>query len=898
MTASTFTNEVGLVSHRLDVACENQQLVSRRKPRNVTRVVAKTLTELRESWELFSVETVNTVMVDRTLQESSVDSAVPSSLPADQQPEHSVDTDSSQPDKSDNVVSVQSSTVSTIASQVVASNLHTDVIVVETYSSRSSVMVKSQGARGTTDVGQVPEHDGVERYDLLVNVDSRAVDGGIETSERRLPLSPEELLNYERSHGSVGPVGSSLGDVSKKLDVSCENQQLFSGQKPKNVLHVVDVTLDELRETWQLFCLETMNTVAVNGMSPDKHESSVIPTDTRESWELDSPERVTTVVDDGTLHKSSVTDVLTSGLTTGQEPERSVESDLSQPTSISDTSDLNKPLVSSVNASVVTTRVSEDVSSYSQAVERDSDLSPQTVRLLKDEKALVHDQLQERNDDDNSGIEASDYGLPLSPEEVPSHKPAGESALYDAGQTADLDIKVVEKLSQPAYELLGADVDHVDTQMSELVREGEIEVSESYTGIPDRIHPGTNSLELSEVEMKPSHADVVADEEPVHVSATDETRDITFLHAGAPGQSTHIGDKDLDADTLQTSDNATIDATEQVYADKHPHDDRIGDGYGLETMPCDDETGVDKVDTHPGDGYGLDTVPRDDETGVDTVDTHPGDGYGLETVPRDVETGVDTVDTHPGDGYGLDTVPRDETGVDRVDTHPDDGYGLDTVPRDDETSVDRVDTHPGDSYGLDTMPCDDETGVDRVDTHPGDGYGLDTVPRDDETSVDRVDTHPGDGHGLDTVPRDDETRVDRVDAHAGDGYGLDTMPRDDETSVDRVDTHPGDGYGLDTVPRDDETSVDRVDTHPSDGYGLETMPRDVETGVNIVDTHPGDGNGLETMPRDDEIVVDKVDTHPGDGYGLDTVPRDDETGVDTVDTHPGCLLYTSPSPRD
>ena len=638
MTASTFTNEVGLVSHRLDVACENQQLVSRRKPRNVTRVVAKTLTELRESWELFSVETVNTVMVDRTLQESSVDSAVPSSLPADQQPEHSVDTDSSQPDKSDNVVSVQSSTVSTVASQVVASNLHTDVTVVETYSSISSAMVKSQGARGTTDVGQVPEHDGVERYDLLVNVDSRAVDGGIETSERRLPLSPEELLNYERSHGSVGPVGpvgSSLGDVSKKLDVSCENQQLFSGQKPKNVLHVVDVTLDELRETWRLFCLETMNTVAVNGMSSDKHESSVIPTDTRESWELDSPERVTTVVDDGTLHKSSVTDALTSGLTTGQEPERSVESDLSQPTSISDTNDLNKPLVSSINASVVTTRVSEDVSSYSQAVERDSDLSPQTVRLLKDEKAIVHDQLQERNDDDNSGIEASDYGLPLSPEEVPSHKPAGESALYDAGQTADLDIKVVEKLSQPAYELLGADVDHVDTQMSELVREGEIEVSESYTGIPDRIHPGTNSLELSEVEMKPSHADVVADEEPVHVSATDETRDITFLHAGAPGQSTHIGDKDLDADTLQTSDNATIDATEQVYADKHPHDDRIGDGYGLETMPCDDETGVDKVDTHPGDGYGPETMRRDDETSVDRVDTHPGDGYGLETMPQD-----------------------------------------------------------------------------------------------------------------------------------------------------------------------------------------------------------------------------------------------------------------------
>ena len=199
MTASSFTNEAGSVSLRLDVASENQQLLSRRKPKDVIHVVDIPLHELRE--------TVQTLVVGGTLHESSVNHTVTNSVVADREPDQYIDTSWSQPiNISDRTDSGSVLVRHTVASEVV-SNVHTDELVVEADSSLSSLTVKVEEACETRAV------------DFPGNDDSRASDSGIESS---------------------GP------------DVACENHQVFSRRRPKDVIHIVDITLHALRERWEM----------------------------------------------------------------------------------------------------------------------------------------------------------------------------------------------------------------------------------------------------------------------------------------------------------------------------------------------------------------------------------------------------------------------------------------------------------------------------------------------------------------------------------------------------------------------------------------------------------------------------------------------------------------------
>ena len=476
MTASTFTNEVGLVSYRLDVACENQQVYSKRKPKSVTRIDNITLRELRERWEVFCLETTKTVVVDRTLHKSGVATALPDSLTADQ----------------------------------------------------------SWEVRETVDDKQVQELDNIERYDLLVN---DAVDGGIETSECRLPSSREKPSRHEPHTESVAAV-----NVSHSLDVACENQQVFSRQKPKSVTRIDNITLRELRERWEVFYLETVKTVVVSR----------------------------------TLHKSVVATALPDSLTADQEAGHSVEADYSQPLSDSDISDLSKLHVSTKNDTATATGVCTDA----QAAETDSGLSSLTVISMDDQKMTDYDQLQEhkkvqlsdlsRNDNrlDDSGIQTSYRGMPLSAE---------ESVLNDHHQPVAL-----EKPLWP---------------------------SDSETGMDK---PGDEQTGVDTVDMQTSHDDRL-DTEP-HDNKTHVHRVVT-----QPGEN-RLGSCLSGVDRVDTRlDNDDNRLVTEPWDDETGVDRVVtqpGDDDRLVTDRPGDETGVDKVVTQPGDDV---LMSESDERVIHTV---------------------------------------------------------------------------------------------------------------------------------------------------------------------------------------------------------------------------------------------------------------------------------------
>jgi len=796
MTASTFTNEVGLVSYRLDVACENQQVYSKRKPKSVTRIDNITLRELRERWEVFCLETTKTVVVDRTLHKSGVATALPDSLTADQ----------------------------------------------------------SWEVRETVDDKQVQELDNIERYDLLVN---DAVDGGIETSECRLPSSREKPSRHEPHTESVAAV-----NVSHSLDVACENQQVFSRQKPKSVTRIDNITLRELRERWEVFYLETVKTVVVSR----------------------------------TLHKSVVATALPDSLTADQEAGHSVEADYSQPLSDSDISDLSKLHVSTKNDTATATGVCTDA----QAAETDSGLSSLTVISMDDQKMTDYDQLQEhkkvqlsdlsRNDNrlDDSGIQTSYRGMPLSAEESvlnDHHQPVAlEKPLWPSDSETGMDKPGDEQTGVDTVDMQTSHDDRLDTEPHDnkthvhrvVTQPGENRLGSCLSGV-DRVD---TRLDNDDNRLVTEPWDDETGVDRVVTQPGDDDRLVT----DRPGDETGV-DKVVtqpgDDDRLVTEPRYDETGMDKVVTQPGDHD-------RLVTEPRYDETGVDKVVTLPGDDDRLVTEPRYDETGVDRVVTQPGDHDRLVTERPGDEAGVDMVVIQPGDHDRLVTeCPGDETGVDRVVTQPGDDDRLDTEPRYDETGVDRVVTQPGDDDRLVTEPRYDETGVDRVVTQPGDDDRLDTEPRYDETGVDKVVTLPSDDDRLVTERRYDEIGVDRVVTQPGDDDRLVTEPRYDETGVDRVFTRPGDHDRLVTERPGDETGVDRVVTQPGDDDRLVTEPRYDETGVDMVVTRPSDDDRLVTEPRYDETGVDKVFTRPGDDDRLHTEPRYDETGVDKVVTRPG-----------
>ena len=542
MTASTFTNEVGLVSYRLDVACENQQVCSKQKPKGVTRIDNTTLRELRERWEVFYLETVKTVVVGRTLHKSGVASALPNSLTADQ----------------------------------------------------------SWEIRETVDDKQVQERDNIERYDLLVN---DAVDGGIETSECHLPSSPEKPSRHEPTSESVAAVAASDVNVSHNLDVACENQQVFSRQQPKSVIRIDNITLHELKERWEVFYLETVKTVVVGR----------------------------------TLHKSGVASALPDSLTADREPGRSVEADYSQTLSDSDISDLSKLHVSTKNDTATATGVCTDA----QAVETDSGLSSLTVISLDDQKMTDYDQLQEhkkvplsdlsRNDNrsDDSGIQTSHRGLPLSAEESSS-----QSDTHDHHQPVAVDMPLWPSdnetaMHKPCDDRTG--VDTVDTRADDDYR--------LYTRLPG----------VDRVDTQTSHDDRLDTER--HDDETDMDRVVTQRG----------GDDRL----------VTQPREDETFVDRMVT--QPGDDDRLDTEPHYDDTVVDRVITHPGDDDTLVTERRGDETGVDRIVTQRGVDDRLVTEHRGDETGVVRVVTQRGVDDRLDTErPGDETGVDRVVTQPGD----------------------------------------------------------------------------------------------------------------------------------------------------------------------------------------------------------------------------------
>ena len=611
LTASACTDKVGFVNYRLDVASENQQVFSKRKPKNVIHIIDVTLHEQKERWELFYLETVKTVMVDRTLHESSVMSTVTDSLIADQEPKHSVDTDSLQAvsDNSRLLVSSQTST-STVAPEVVVSNLCTGMVAVETDGGLSSLPVNSHQAYETVDVKQLEQHDNDESCDLPASHDSRATDSGIETSNHGLPLSSEEPDSESRT-----PVRSSLG----KLDVACENQQVFSKQQPKDMTHIVDTTLCEQRERWELFHLEIVRTVMV----------------------------------DRTLHESSVTSSVTDSLIANQEPKHSVETDSLQSVSEYDKTDNSKLLVSSENGPVtdIPTHVSEAVYTDVQTVERDPGLASLSVTTLEDQLA-DYDQVQEHKNvqscdlpgnNDNisvvSGIQTSDHGLPVSPEEPLSHKPSSESVVLDHNLPVDIaeesalpadvskpthsDVSVIQLAHSEADNMttieLRTDVTTDYTVTEEL--EGTHSSTASEMEIHNRLHPENNSLESSEVETKQSQAKGVVDAAVTeHLTTPVDTQDVTFLPAADMGQPDTISCKLMDMDaviTVQTSNDGNTHGIEHIYAHMQPRYDETG--VDKADMQCDDETGVVSVDKLPHDDQRADTQSGDDETGVPNV---------------------------------------------------------------------------------------------------------------------------------------------------------------------------------------------------------------------------------------------------------------------------------------
>ena len=873
LTASACTDKVGFVNYRLDVASENQQVFSKRKPKNVIHIIDVTLHEQKERWELFYLETVKTVMVDRTLHESSVMSTVTDSLIADQEPKHSVDTDSLQAvsDNSRLLVSSQTST-STVAPEVVVSNLCTGMVAVETDGGLSSLPVKSHQAYETVDVKQLEQHDNDESCDLPASHDSRATDSGIETSNHGLPLSSEEPDSESRT-----PVRSSLG----KLDVACENQQVFSKQQPKDMTHIVDTTLCEQRERWELFHLEIVRTVMV----------------------------------DRTLHESSVTSSVTDSLTANQEPKHSVETDSLQSVSEYDKTDNSKLLVSSENGPVtdIPTHVSEAVYTDVQTVERDPGLASLSVTTLEDQLA-DYDQVQEHKNvqscdlpgnNDNisvvSGIQTSDHGLPVSPEEPLSHKPSSESVVLDHNLPVDIaeesalpadvskpthsDVSVIQLAHSEADNMttieLRSDVTTDYTVTEEL--EGTHSSTASEMEIHSRLHPENNSLESSEVETKQSQAKGVVDAAVTeHLTTPVDTQDVTFLPAADMGQPDTISCKLMDMDaviTVQTSNDGNTHGIEHIYAHMQPRYDETG--VDKADMQCDDETGVVSVDKLPHDDQRVDTQPHDDETGVDRVDKLPHDDHKVDTQPRDDDTGLDRIDMQCRDDYKVDIQPcDDETGVDRVDKLPHDDQRADTQRGDDETGLDRMDMQSRDDHKVDTQPRDDETGVDRVDRLPHDDQRADTQRGYDETGVDRTDMQYHDDQRVDTQPHDDETGLARMDMQFRDDHKVDTQPRDDEIGPDRMDMQSHDDYRVYTQG-DDETGVDRVDNLPHGDHRVDTEPCDHETGLYRMDMQSRDDYRVYTE-GDDETGVERVDKVPHDDQRADTQSGDDETGVPNV----------------
>ena len=203
MTVSTFTDEVGLVSHRLDVACENQLKCLRQKPRNVIQIVDVMLYELRENWKLFYLETVKTV--DKTLQ-----------------------------------MKQKCELVSVSSSSTVESKEATDSIL---------------------------------KYDLPENGDNRMIGSVRQSNNYGLRLSLEEDSSYEHTCKSVTNIGSFVGSnhsTSDTVELSCENIQLYSRLKPTNTVYITSAMIRDLREKWDLLCLETSKMQVFDGTLVDK----------------------------------------------------------------------------------------------------------------------------------------------------------------------------------------------------------------------------------------------------------------------------------------------------------------------------------------------------------------------------------------------------------------------------------------------------------------------------------------------------------------------------------------------------------------------------------------------------------------------------------------------------
>ena len=664
MWASTSTNEVGLVSYKLDVECEHRQVYSRREPKNVINVDDKTRCELRETWEVFYMETVKTAVCDRKLQ---------------QKQEY------------------------------------------ETYSSLTSLSAKSKAGDDTELVEQLQERGNVQKHDLPENDYSTVTDGGIQYNSRALPLSPEKShVPTSESHMTVGSSRDDVGFVSHRLDVACENQQVYSKQKPKNVIHIVDVTFRELTERWKLFYSETVKTVVVDRTFHVNHESPindhVQERDTAQRGHLPgsdgrSMDSEVLASDHGLPEKPSYLEPARLTVTPGQQQSEEMY-DGTQPHEDRNNMDsgLYTLTVAHYKVDTISRENNAGVDTGVDTLQRD-EYRPDT----------------QPPDENKTGVDTRVDALPGDHRVVTEVPDEDKTGVDTRVHTVPGDHRVVTEV--PDEDRIGVDTVPGDDQR--LVRQ------------PDEDKTGVNT-----------RGDTLPDDHVVVTEVFDEDRTGVDTRVDTlPGDHrvvTAVPDEDGTGVKTVPGDQRVVTEVpdkDSIVVDTVPDDDQR-----LVTQPDEDKTGMaTRVDTLPG-YHRVVTQPSDeDKTGVDTrVDALPGDHIVVTEVPDKDRTGVDGgVDITLPDHHRLITeVPdEDSTGVDTV---PDDGQRPVTQPPDDDkTGVDtRVDALAGDNRVVTVIPDEDRTGVDTV---PDDDQRLVTLPFDEnKTGVDtRVDTLPGGDHILD-----------------------------------------------------------------------------------------------------------------------------------------------------
>ena len=539
--ASTFTNDVGLVSYRLDVACENEQAYSRRQPRSVIRVVDITHRELRERWEMFTKS--------------------------------------------------QRKQVS------------------ETCTTLTSLSALSQEAHGTKVVEREQERRNVQKYNTPENDKSTVTNGGIQDNSRSFPLSHEESPGYVPISETDTPVRSSLGGdefARQRLDVACENQQVYSTRKPKSVVHVVDITLHELREKWSVFYSKTA--VVVQRTSHVRHDSSTTEhmQEHEDAQRHNLPGKVDSrsidggvpAIDHGLSKEPSYHEPSRSTALPGQWRLQEIDGD-------------TEPHEEKIGLDAV------PGDGYKLDMHPHEDKTRMEIGLdtLPGHEYMLDTQTHE----DQTEVDTipGDHKLDMQHSEVTTALDSHEPHEYETE---------VQKLPGDEYRVV-AQPDEVDTLVQILPGDQKVDMqpSDIITQVKTRIDTEVDTLR-----------------------GRDDRHDAT-LHEDV----TRV-------DTLPV---------DEYRLDMQPVDeDKARADTGLDTQPDEDTTAVDTgLGTLPDDDHRLDKVPDEDRTGLDRgLDTLPGDDHRLDKEPDEDRTGLDRgLDTLRDDDHRLDKEPdEDRTGLD------------------------------------------------------------------------------------------------------------------------------------------------------------------------------------------------------------------------------------------